>query len=219
MKLTIILVLLVTLLAVVPALTVLANAPIPGGVIIDQRSDGTNENHFALWDSIAYFAPIGQTFVPSYHQADSNLQKLTGIEVFTQSGEVMLASDFTLTIVMGEPSGTVIDQVQFRIEALTDGWIFVPTPGILLITGQLYTFLISPASGRCAWGLVSNGSNGPSYPQGCWVLNGKEDGNRAWGNDFAFRTYAAVPEQSGLLALGGGLIGLIGIKRKRKGAI
>ena len=208
------------ILALILALLALSTAgasTAPAGYVVDQRSDETTGNGFALWNNITVYAPMGQTFLPSYHLPGNDHQMLTGIEVYmTPSINPTGASSFSMSVCRGGPSGATVAETQFGVAASATGWVFVPFASVQLVPNELYAFLIRPQQDPFGWGLVSDGGGHISYPSGCWVLWGAEQGQRVLGNDLAFRTYAQVPEPSSLLALLTAVGGMGGLMWRRR---
>lgn len=213
MKLAVLVVILILL-----AMSAISTAKASTDWIVDQRCDQTTGCCLALQDNISIFAPVGQTFVPRYHAPGKDYQLLTGVEIYMTHFGGSTTDTFLMSILEGGASGQIVAEQYFSTTSQTNGWWLVSLPSVVLTTDELYAFTIEPNSPG-AWNIVSDGRTyGNTYADGCWILNGKENGSRAIGNDLAFRTYVDpdVPEApSVLLALGGGLVGFISIVRRR----
>ena len=156
---------------------------IPPGFIVDQCSDETTDNNFGLADSIPFFSPIGQEFVP-------DRSKLVAVDVFVTDfggGNGTLR----LTIHADDIYGPALASRDFTVTAGYWGWRYAAfLPPVILNPGSLYVIQVETVGSTGNWGIVSDGRCWPdTYPRGGWILRGQHY-DPCSRNDLAFRTYA-----------------------------
>jgi len=172
----------VLVLCAQPIATQAKSNHIPNGFIIDQRSDETTGNHFALTNLLgSYYNPMGQSFVPSK-------SKLVGIDFYIKKMMPLpldQITDFTVTVREGSAEGRILGVSKVQVPAtFLKGWQHVSfLPPVKLVPGRQYVFLVD--CNRNAWHIVSHGDLSNNYPRGGWILWGQPQGS----NDLAFRTY------------------------------
>lgn len=155
---------------------------IPPGFIVDQCTDETIGNHSIGANSIPFYSPIGQEFVPDH-------SKLVAVDVCVWDfggGDGTLR----LTIHDGDIYGPILASGDFAVTARYYGWRYVTfQPPVILNPGSLYVIQVETVGSTGNWGIVSRGGCWEDlYPRGDRILQGRHE--PFCHVDLDFRTYA-----------------------------
>lgn len=184
-------------------LLVLSVSSAKADTIFDQTNTSLPTGE-VLFQNVAVFSPIGQSFAPS-------LTSLNFVNLLTESG-TGTSAPFTLEVEIrsGSISGAILGTSQLTT-VIPPPFAFVVTPftfstPVTLLPGNPYVMQVLAISGE---GLVGS-ANTNNYPRGTQILSGIAQPN----NDLWFQEGVTTPEPSTTLLI---TVGLIGLAARRLG--
>jgi len=151
--------------------------------LIDQHNDEESGCACALTNSLIFYHPMGQEFIPTRN-------RLLAVDVLVRDFGGG-ATDLNLYIRTDTIDGDIVASETFSVTTGFGGWKHIHiTPVVSLNPGSKYVIQVELTDMTKNWGWTSDGRcYVDTYPDGTWIMNGVPQ-DETCTNDLGFRTYA-----------------------------